>query len=103
MGTRRGRGGGGRGYERFRPHIVLKSRIWSTLPMFATLCVIFRTRVLIIYVGAYYTRGAGSRRSCRVWGRRGRWRGGGGMNEIYVMDGSKDNDVYATNMVGRIT
>ena len=35
-------------------------------------CVILRSRVLIIYVGACYTRGAGSRRSCRVWGRRGR-------------------------------
>ena len=44
------------------------------------------SRVLIIYVGTYYTRGAGSRRSCGVWGRRGRWRGGGGMNESYVKD-----------------
>ena len=60
--------------------------IWST-PMFATLRVIPRSRVLIIYVGAYYTRGDGSRRSCGVWGGRGRWRGGGGMNESYVMDG----------------
>ena len=48
--------------------------------MFATLCVILRSRVLIIYVGACYTRGAGSRRSCGVWGRRG----GGGINESYV-------------------
>ena len=51
------------------------------------LCVILRSRVSIIYVGACYTRGAGSRRTCGVWGRRGRWRGGGGMNENYVMDG----------------
>ena len=43
-----------------------------------------RSRVLIIYVGACYTRGAESRRSCGVWGRRGRGRGGGGINESYV-------------------
>ena len=66
-----GEGGGGRVFERFRSHIILKSRIWSTR-MFATLCVIFRSRVLIVYVGAYYTRGAGSRRSCGVWGRSNR-------------------------------
>ena len=83
---------GGGGGKRFRSHIIIRytpamtSRIWSTL-MFATLCVILRSRVLIIYVGAFYTRGAGSRRSCGVWGRRGRWSGGGGMNEFYVMDG----------------
>ena len=74
---RGGAGGGVRVFKRFRSHIILKSRIWSTL-MFATLCVILRSRVLIIYVGAYYTRGAGSRRTCGVWGRRGRWRGGRG-------------------------
>ena len=85
-------GGGGRVFKRFRSHIILKytpamrSRIWSTL-IFATFCVILRARVLIIYVGACYTRGAGSRRSCGVWGRRGHWKGGGGMNESYVMDG----------------
>ena len=28
-------------------------------------------------------------------GRRGRWRGGGGINESYVMDGYKDNDVIS--------
>ena len=78
-----GEGGGGRVFKRFRSHIImLKSRIWSTL-MFAALCVILRSRVLIIYVGAYYTRGAGSSRSCGVWGRRG----GGGMNESNVIDG----------------
>ena len=75
--------------KRFRSHIIFKytpamrSRIWSTL-IFATLCMILRSRVLIIYGGACYTRGAGSRRSCGVWGRRGRWRGGGGMNEIIL-------------------
>ena len=95
MGTRRGRGCGGRVFERLRSHIILKSRVWSTLLMFATLCVIFRSRVLTICAGAYYTRGAGSRRSCGVWGRRGRWRGGRGMNESYVMDGWKDNDVIS--------
>ena len=58
-------GGGGRVFKRFRSHIILeytpamRSRIWLTL-IFATLCVILRSRVLIIYVGAYYTRGAGS-------------------------------------------
>ena len=81
-----GGGRGGRVFKRVRLHIILKSRIWSTL-MFATLCVIIRSRVLIMYVGAYYTRGAGSRRSCGVWGRRWRWMGGVEMNESYVMDG----------------
>ena len=62
-------GGKGRVFKRFRSHIILKytpamrSRIWSTL-IFATLCVILRSRVLIIYVGTFYTRGAGSRQSC---------------------------------------
>ena len=37
--------------------MILKSRIWSTL-IFATLCVILRSRALIMYVGACYTRGA---------------------------------------------
>ena len=74
---RRGRGGGGRVFERFRSHIILKSRIWLTLLMFATLCVIFRWRVLIIYVGAYYTRGAGSRRAgCKEEGGVGGGEGG---------------------------
>ena len=58
MGTKKQKGGGGgtggRVFERFRSHIISKSRIWSILLMFATLCVIFRSRVLIIYVGAYY-------------------------------------------------
>ena len=48
-----------------------------------------------IDVGICYTRGAGSRRSCGWWERRGRWRGGGGINESYVMDGQKDNDVIS--------
>ena len=75
--------GGGRVFKRFRSHIISKSRIWSTL-MFATWCVILRSRVIIIYIGACYTRGAGSRRSCGVWGRRGRWRGGRGDEYIYI-------------------
>ena len=50
-------------------------------------CGVLQSLVLIIYVGACHARGAGSRRSCGVWGRRGRWRMGGGMNESYVMDG----------------
>ena len=82
----------GTGFKRFRSHVIIKytpgmrSRIWSTL-MFATLCVILRSCVYFIYVGACYMRDAGSRRSCGVWRRRGRWRGRGGMNERYVMDG----------------
>ena len=44
-------------------------------------------RTNYIYVGACYTRGAGFRRSCGGWGKRGRWRGAGGMDESYVMDG----------------
>ena len=51
-GNKAGEGGGGRVFERFRSHIILKSRIWSTLLMFATLFVIFRSRVLIIYLSA---------------------------------------------------
>ena len=74
-----------KGFKRFRSHIILEYT--PAMRIFATLCVILRSRVLIKYVGACYTRGAGSRRSCGVWGRRGRWRGGGGMNESYVMDG----------------
>ena len=83
-------GGGGEVFKRFRSHIISKytpavrSKIWSELT-FARLCVILRSRVLIIYVGACYTRGARSMRSCGWWGRRGCWRGG--MNESYVMDG----------------
>ena len=50
---------------------TMRSRIWSTL-ILATLCVILRSRVLTLYVGACYTRGAGSRRPCAVWGR-GTW------------------------------
>ena len=71
MKTARGWEGG----KRFRSRIILKytpamrSRIWST-PMFATLCVILRSRVSIIYVGACYTRGARSRRSCGWWEKR---------------------------------
>ena len=50
-------GGEGGGVKTFRSHIILKytpamrSNIWSTL-MFATLRVILRSRVFIIYVGA---------------------------------------------------
>ena len=84
--------GGGRVFKRFREHVILKytpamrSRIWLKF-ILATVCVIPRSRVLIVYVGACYTRGAGSRRSCGEWGRWGRWRGGGVTNEGYVMDG----------------
>ena len=87
-------GGGEEGFQRFGSHITLKyteavrSRVWSKL-IFATLCVILRSRVLIISVGACYMRGARSRRLCGWWGRRERWRAGGaeGMNESYVLDG----------------
>ena len=79
-----GGGGVGKVFKRFRSQIILKytpdmrSSIWSTL-MFATFGVILPSRVSIMYVvGACYTRDAGSRRSCWVWGRRGRWRGVGG-------------------------
>ena len=67
---------------RFRAHIIIyctpamRSRVWSTLVL-ATFCVIFRSRVLIIYVGACYTRGATSRRWRGWWGRRERWGRGG--------------------------
>ena len=54
-------GGGGRVFKRFRSHIVLKSRIWSTL-MFATMCVTLRSRVLIVYVGTCYIKVPESRR-----------------------------------------
>ena len=48
---------GGGGVKRFSPHIEFKSipavtsKIWSKL-ILATLCVMLRSRVLIIYVGA---------------------------------------------------
>ena len=70
----------GGGFERFRLHEKIKytsamrSRTRSKL-ILATSCVILQSGVLIIYVGACYTRGAGSRQSCGVWGRTGRWRG----------------------------
>ena len=41
----------------------MRSKIWSNL-LLATLCVILRSRVLIIDVGACHTRGVWSRRSC---------------------------------------
>ena len=31
----------------------------------------------------------------RMWGRKGRWRQGRGMNESYLMDFYKDNDVVS--------
>ena len=61
------------------------------------MCDTLVARITHIYVGACYTRGARSRRSCGWWGRRGRWGGGvrGEMNESYVMVGEKDNDVMS--------
>ena len=38
-------------------------------------------------VGACYTRGARSRRWCRWWRRRGRWRGGEGIVVLYQEQG----------------
>ena len=73
----------------------MRSKIWSKL-IFASLCVIFRSRVLRIYVRACYTRGARSRRSCGWWGRRGVEEGGGGVNESNAMNGKKDNDVISS-------
>ena len=77
-----GRGGGRKVFKRFKSHIskyapAVRSKIWSKL-IFASLCVILRSRVLRIYVGACYT--CGARRSCGWWGRRGRWVGWVGEN-----------------------
>ena len=98
MSTReRGKKGGGTGdgkrvFKRFRSHIIIKIHSSCEIEYFLKtrlykLCVILRSRVLIIYVGACFTRGAGSRQSCGVWRGRGRWREGREMIENYVMDG----------------
>ena len=54
---------------------AVRSKVWSKL-IFASLCVILRSRVKRENVGACYSRGARSRPSCGWWGRGGRRSGG---------------------------
>ena len=60
-----GKGGARKGFS--RSHVIyntpaVRSNFWAKL-IFASLCVIPRSREFRIYVGACYTRGARSRRS----------------------------------------
>ena len=78
-----GGGGAGRVLKRFRSHVILKytpamrSRIWSKL-ILATLCVILRSRVLIISVRACICAvlGLGDRAGCGEGGGVGGGEGG---------------------------
>ena len=64
----------------------MTSRIWSTM-MFATLCVILRSRLLIIYIGLAIRAVLvlGDRAGCGEGG--AAEEGKKGMNESYVTDG----------------
>ena len=73
-------------YLNFYKNIKIKDLVDTDVRNIVCDPLIARTDHICI-IGLWYTRSAGSRRSCGVWGRRGRWRGGGGMIKNYVMDG----------------